>query len=91
MNEQKLWFKAKQYGWGWYPSSWQGWVLTILATYAIIAGSWSVIPGSSLHGYLLAVALRIVPPIIFLIVICYLKGERPGWRWGKVDEIGKSK
>ena len=22
---QKLWFKAKLYGWGWYPCSWEGW------------------------------------------------------------------
>jgi len=24
-----LWFKAKQYGWGWYPARWQGWLIVI--------------------------------------------------------------
>ena len=27
---KKYWFKAKQYGWGWSPSSWQGWAVICL-------------------------------------------------------------
>ncbi len=23
----KYWFKAKNYGWGWYPATWQGWLI----------------------------------------------------------------
>ncbi|MCX6717702.1 MAG: hypothetical protein NTU76_03445 [Candidatus Taylorbacteria bacterium] len=25
----KLWFKRKTYGWGWVPSSWEGWFVVI--------------------------------------------------------------
>lgn len=33
---QKLWFKAKEYGYGWYPATWQGWV--VLAAYVGVLG-----------------------------------------------------
>ena len=33
---KKVWFKAKEYGWGWYPSSWQGWI--ILLIYLLLLG-----------------------------------------------------
>ena len=32
----KLWFKAKMFGWGWYPITWQGWLITILYVISII-------------------------------------------------------
>ncbi len=28
----KLWFKAKKFGWGWTPCSWEGWTVTGLYT-----------------------------------------------------------
>jgi hypothetical protein len=28
--EKKLWFKAKRYGWGWTPVTWQGWVAVLV-------------------------------------------------------------
>lgn len=83
MKENKLWFKTKLYGWGWVPYSWEGWVITALYMFAVIKGAWAISPELSEGEALLTLAITIVPPTIFLLVICYLKGERPRWRWGK--------
>ncbi len=34
---QKYWFKAKEYGWGWYPSSRQGWLVMLVWLLAFTA------------------------------------------------------
>lgn len=89
--EKKLWFKAKNYGWGWQPSSWQGWVLMALYFFAIIKSTWNLVSQGSVNADLAMLAVRVVPPTFFLLVICYLKGERPSWRWGSVDEKANTK
>lgn len=83
MKEKKLWFKAKQYGWGWYPVSWEGWVIMALYIFALLKGTWSLRPSGSNTTDLLTLAIHVVPPTIFLLIICYAKGEKPHWRWGK--------
>ncbi len=81
---KKVWFKAKTYGWGWYPSSWQGWTIlllyltsTILLFIRIDSNSHSV--SDTLINF---IPLTTILTLI-LITICYLKGEKPRWRWGK--------
>ena len=72
-----LWFKAKHYGWGWYPCSWQGWTV-MLIWIALVWTSMSWIPEHQVWN-------KILHTIIFtaiLITICYKKGESPRWRWG---------
>ena len=32
----QLWFKAKKYGYGWYPATWQGWL--VILVYLTILG-----------------------------------------------------
>ncbi len=77
-TERTVWFPAKKYGWGWgLPNCWQGWV--VLTTYLglLFGGAFLVAKHTGLYvGY--AGTLSIV-----LIIICYLKGEKPCWRWGK--------
>ncbi|MEX0910375.1 MAG: hypothetical protein WDZ73_01320 [Candidatus Paceibacterota bacterium] len=29
-NNRKIWFKRKLYGWGWYPASREGWLVTVV-------------------------------------------------------------
>lgn len=77
-SKNKLWFRAKHYGWGWYPSAWQGW-LTIL--FWAIFFTFSVIKMND-HEWLKNLLFIFVLTLI-LIWICYKKGEKPGWRWGK--------
>ena len=78
--EQKYWFPAKRYGWGWgLLSSWQGWA--VLATFIglLAAGSFVLPPDRELDLFLAYVALLSV----LLIAVCWLKGEPPRWHWGK--------
>ena len=78
----KYWFPAKRYGWGWgLPCSWQGWIVFI-AYFALIIGGipWIKIPKGDFAYIAYALALTII-----LIVICWITGEPPRWRWGARD------
>ncbi len=78
-DKNRYWFPAKRYGWGWGPPNcWQGW-LVILAYIALLSGGAFLLhPDKHLAFFIgYAVALTTV-----LIIICWLKGEKPGWRWG---------
>jgi hypothetical protein len=79
----KLWFKAKRYGWGWTPASTEGWVVTGLYIFFLIAWFFGQDPldrsaGGVINDYL--------PRFIFLtglfLLIAYKKGEKPTWNWG---------
>ncbi len=73
--EKNVWFKAKTYGYGWYPATWEGWlilILFILAEILIIEKIKSLI--------IIPISLILVT---ILIIISYKKGEKPKWRWGK--------
>ena len=75
---KQVWFPAKKYGWGWgLPNCWQGWVVFTVYLGLLFGGAFLVSKHTGLYvGY--ASTLSIV-----LIIICYLKGEKPRWRWGK--------
>jgi hypothetical protein len=74
MNDRKWWFKRRRYGWGWYPVTFSGWLVTFLYVLGVIGlASWSP------PGDLIAIALMTVA----LLVICIKKGPAPRWRWGK--------
>jgi len=79
-NEKKIWFPAKRYGWGWGPPNcWQGWAVYGVWLALLIAGAIFLMAN---HHLVLYVTYTIVLGIA-LFVICYLKGEKPRWRWGK--------
>lgn len=82
---EKLWFRAKSYGWGWTPASWEGWAVTTLFICSVIFGA-AIIVDVSPKFY----TLFIFANVIALIFICYKKGERPEWRW-KGKPVAKSK
>ncbi len=85
MEPKKIWFPAKRYGYGWgLPCAWQGWVVMALFLVLQVGGAFAIM-GSG----------RKVPPIRvggfvaysfilagLLVLVCWLKGETPRWRWG---------
>lgn len=92
-RKRKLWFRAKRFGWGWYPATWQGWLVTAIyivlytlaglafgafAPSAVQAGG-SVVAGAVLLGSFLILITA------SLLAICYRYGEKPKWRWGGED------
>ena len=79
-NEKKIWFPAKRYGWGWGPPvCWQGWL--VMAVWFVLLAAGGIFLMAN-HRPILYVAY-VVMLGIFLGAICYLKGEKPRWRWGK--------
>jgi hypothetical protein len=83
MPSKKLWFKAKRYGWGWTPVTWEGWAVTFIWILGIIKIAKDADKNS--HSASDTILKAIIPFIIIsvlLMIICYLKGEKPRWRWG---------
>lgn len=77
--EKQIWFPAKRYGWGWgLPCRWQGWV--VLAVWLLLTGLCGLLLLPR-HPFLFdgAAALLVIP----LIAVCWWKGYKPRWRWGK--------
>jgi len=77
-SEKKIWFPAKRYGWGWGPPNcWQGWAVVLL---------WLVLVSANmllLNQHLAWAVVGMCGLLLLLILICYWKGEKPRWRWGK--------
>ena len=83
-NLQIQWFKAKRYGRGWYPSTWQAWI--ILTVWVILAiNIFSIIDKNShsVSDTLIEFFIPLVLSVILLFFICYGTGEKPRLRWGK--------
>jgi hypothetical protein len=76
--KRRYWFPAKRYGWGWgFPVTWQGWLVLGILAGLVCAGLFLLPGGSFAHlGYNLVL-------VAALILVCWLKGEPPRWRWGR--------
>ena len=78
MTDPRPWFKAKTYGWG--PAlTWQGWA--VYAAYAALVAACALWLPAAQHP--LAFGGSIAGLTAVLTAICWLKGEKPGWRWGR--------
>lgn len=72
-----LWFRAKRFGWGWYPVTWQGW--TVLAVWLFVFVG--IMSGLNQHASPWVFLGKVFGSVIVLLVICWKTGERPSWRW----------
>ena len=84
---QRIWFRRKLYGWGWTPCTWEGWltififlVLTVLNFFRLDANSHS--NSDTIRPFIIQYFILIA----VLLLICYKKGEKPRWQWGKRKE-----
>jgi len=74
---KQYWFHRKRYGWGWMPASKEGWAVTLLAVVLGILFATRLETNPIQNGiYLFLIAVA-------LVVVCYVKGEKPRWQWGK--------
>ena len=77
-DEQRYWFPARRYGWGWgLPTVWQGWLIMLCALGAIAVATLRLLPRHPIGLQIVVFAI-----VGLLILICYWKGEPPAWRWG---------
>jgi hypothetical protein len=76
-EEEKYWFPAKKYGWGWGPPNcWQGWMVFAIWFVFLMGGTLLIKSGPGVF-----VAYTVFLSVV-LFLICLLKGEKPRWRWG---------
>ena len=75
---KKIWFRRKRYGYGWTPATWQGWLA--LAVYVAVVVYLCISTFAVLHPTRTTILFIILT--ILLIVISYVKGEKPRWQWG---------
>lgn len=81
-NPKGYWFKAKVFGWGWTPVTWQGWVVTLVYIALIFLFSLTINEFSVDREVLFTFVLPVFLLTIIFIFIAYKKGEKPSWRWG---------
>ena len=77
-HDDRYWFPAKRYGWGWGPpNGWQGWAVLAGFVALIAIGGAMTLPQSPVRFIACVVMLSVL-----LIAVCWWKGEPPRWRWG---------
>lgn len=87
---KKYWFRNKEYGWGWVPITWQGWLIIILYILFIIKQFLLIdIRSHSVSDTLIGFLPRVIFATIILIGICFLAGEKPSWSWGNKSKKEK--
>lgn len=78
-EKPKVWFYAKEYGWGWgLPACWQGWVVLVGYIALLALGPFLFSLDRQLPHFLLFTGVL----TSLLLVVCWWKGEKPAWRWG---------
>lgn len=85
-NHEGYWFKAKLYGWGWVPATWQGWLIMIFYVAIVLVLSFNIENNASDQDALFGFVIPLLTATILFIVIAYKKGEKPTWRWGPPKE-----
>jgi len=78
--QKKFWFPAKTHGYGWGPPTcWQGRIVMGFYIALLVVDAVLFIPQKNNTAFVsTAVALT-----VGFVVIIWLKGEPPRWRWGK--------
>jgi hypothetical protein len=81
-SHEQQWFRARNYGWGWTPNTWQGWaVLLVWAVFFI----WNTLRISAITDAnrieLPVLIVEQILSVLILLWVAYLKGGPPRWRW----------
>lgn len=80
---KKIWFKAKPYGYGWYASSWQGWLITLsIAAAGVLSFLYYDTDKLSTIDTLMNFIPILSDLILILLAIAYRTGDKLAWRWG---------
>jgi hypothetical protein len=86
----KYWFKPKKYGYGFYPTSWEGWLSTFSLVLLVFASAYT---NNFFEQNLQEAALTVKDAVRFIIdvflitsIFTYLSEKKTdgklGWRWG---------
>lgn len=84
MDKQKYWFKRRRYGYGWIPSTWEGWLVLAVYIVTISVGAFLIdYESKEVHANLVMYLLFVLLSTAILLFITYKKGPKPKWRWGE--------
>jgi hypothetical protein len=82
--DPKLWFKARRYGYGLSPATWEGWLVVGITLAAVGAALLIASVATSSEGTFVAIVVPATFVIVAVfIVVAFAHGEKPRWRWGK--------
>jgi len=81
-NPKQYWFKAKLYGWGWTPATWQGWSVIGVYLLALLFLGLTIDETAPLRDVMFSFFLPLLVCTGLLLWVCWRKGERPRWQWG---------
>ncbi len=80
---KNFWFKRKRYGFGWVPSSWQGWIISLIYILILVKlFTMADIDSHSISDTFIKLSVPFIIVSSIFIVICYKTGEKPKWQWG---------
>ena len=83
MTHKPYWFKRKRYGFGWTPATKEGWIVISIYLALVFGGSALLTSNPKDLAGAAAFTAFMVVATIGLIIITYIKGPHPKWRWGK--------
>lgn len=85
--KRQKWFRAKTYGYGWYPAAWQGWIVTLTFIFMIVLTmmifQFLTLKFPEIHNFIWVYLIIVFSLSGTLVYIAYKKGERARWQWGK--------
>jgi hypothetical protein len=81
---QHYWFKPKRYGYGAAPSSWQGWVATVIYVVVMFGLSGWLATGNG-QNIIAFCVLALIVTIIFVVLAWRTTEGGWRWRWGDKD------
>lgn len=86
--QQDYWFKRRRYGYGWIPSTWQGWA--VLGLYLVLlfgfATAFLQAPEEVSQRETGLFTIFLAVSTATLLIICFKKGPKPKWRWGQTSK-----
>ncbi len=83
---KSIWFKRKIYGWGWTPSTWQGWLVTFIYSVLVIFLAFGIDDNPSSQNTMYSYFIPMILLTAVFIYIAYRTGEKPKWQWGKREK-----
>ncbi len=78
-----IWFKRKTYGWGWYPATWQGWLITAIYIALVLLFALTLDETSPPRELFFTFGIPVLLLSIAFIRLAYRMGEKPKWQWGE--------
>jgi hypothetical protein len=83
-SKSKYWFKRKRYGYGWTPSSKEGWLLILVYLAVVILGVFffSDKLESGDMFYSIAYSVFVIISTTLLLLLTVRKAPKGKWRWG---------